>query len=142
MSGLGWISDNAGTVTVRVPLRVRRHGGRKLMAVSDAPRADERKRLPDNAILKALGRAYRWKRLLETGEFSSISDLAAVEKINHSYIRRILRLTLLSPAMIEMILDDRLPRYVQLEDLLKPFPSEWARQADQSAVNEMYVGQN
>jgi len=47
-----------------------------------------------------LRRAYRWKRMLESGEFNSISDLAAAEKINHSYVRRILRLTLLVAASL------------------------------------------
>src|SRR6185436_4159116 len=79
---------------------------------------------PHKTILKALGRAYRWKRMLESGEFTSISDLAAVEKINHSYVRRILRLTLLSPQITERILDGQLTKKLQLEDLLKPFPDE------------------
>jgi hypothetical protein len=84
----------------------------------------------DDTILKALGRAYRWKRKLESGEFASIGDLAAAEKINHAYVRRILRLTLLSPKITETILDGRQPRHLQLEDLLKPFPIEWALHAD------------
>ena len=84
----------------------------------------------DRTIPKALGRAYRWKGMLESGEFTSISDLAAAEKINHSYVRRLLRLTLLSPEIIEAILNGPLPRYIQLEDLLRPFPIEWAMQRD------------
>ena len=68
--------------------------------------------------------------MLESGEFTSISDLAAAEKINHSYVRRLLRLTLLSPEITETILDGKLPRHVQLEDLLRPFPVSWAMQRD------------
>ncbi len=128
MSGDVQLSADARTVIVRVPLRVRRRGGRKLMIASDRPVAKPSRSKIDDAVLKALGRAYRWKRLLESGEFASIGDLAAAEKINHSYIRRILRLMLLSPAIIEKILDCTQPRELQLEELLKPFPDEWEAQ--------------
>jgi hypothetical protein len=124
------LSTVAGTIIVHVPLRVRKRGGRKFLIVSDAPQSKRSKSRSDDAVLKALGRAYRWKRLLETGEFASIGDLAAAEKINHSYIRRILRLTLLSPEITEMILYGSLPRNVQLEDFGKQFSIEWAVQSD------------
>ena len=118
------------TIIVRVPLRFRRHGGRKRMIATDQAIARPPAPKVDSTILKALGRAWRWKRLLDSGDYASVADLAASEKINHSYVRRLLRLTLLSPEIIEMILDGRLPRHVQLEDLLRPCPFEWERQAD------------
>jgi hypothetical protein len=131
MSEAVLISTDNNAVIVRVPLRHRRRGGRKLMlAAGQTPITAARIRA-DDTILKALGRAYRWKRMLESGQFSSIGDLAAAEKINHSYIRRILRLTLLSPAITETILDGKLPRYLQLESLLRSLPHHWAQQADQ-----------
>jgi hypothetical protein len=66
--------------------------------------------------------------MLEPGEFTSISDLAAAEKINHSYVRRILRLTLLSPQIKERVLAVQLPRTLQLEHLLRAAPAEWTAQ--------------
>jgi hypothetical protein len=130
MSGAVLVSADNKTVIVRVPLRHRRRGGRKLMVATGQTPIRAAMIETDETILKALGRAYRWKRLLESGEFASIGDLAAAEKINHSYIRRILRLTLLSPAVTEAILDGKLPRYLQLESLLRPLPDYWAEQAD------------
>ena len=118
------------TIIVRVPLRFRRYGGRKRMIATDQAIARPPAPKVDSAIPKALGRAWRWKQLLESGDYSSITDLADAEKINHSYVRRLLRLTLLSPEIIEMILDGRLPRHVQLANLLRPCPIEWERQAD------------
>ena len=121
----------AGTVTVLVPLRYRRRGGRKVIIGEVRSAGHPTQASPQNSahktILKALGRAYRWKRMLEAGEFNSITDLANAEKINHSYIRRILRLTLLSPKITEAILEGR--RTTALEDLLKPFPDTWEGQA-------------
>jgi hypothetical protein len=79
----------------------------------------------DNTMAKALARAYRWKRLIESGQFASVADLASAEKINQSYLCRVLRLTLLAPNLVEAILDGRQPATLQLETLLKPFPLEW-----------------
>lgn len=67
---------------------------------------------------------------LETGEFASVRELASAEKINESYVCRVLRLTLLSPSLTEAILDGRQRATLDLRDLLKPFPSEWGKQAD------------
>ena len=129
MSGEVRFEPQTGSVVVCVPLRHRRRGGRKTI-VGEA-RAQATPAPSDGShrtILKALGRAYRWKQMLESGEFSSITDLANAEKINHSYVRRVLRLTLLSPDITEMILSGDLAKGWQLEDLLKASPGMWAGQ--------------
>src|SRR5581483_7592130 len=103
-------SDNDGTILVQIPLRLRQRGGRKLVVTPDgtsgwtAPRARV-----DSAMVKAIARAYRWRRLLETGVYGTITELAAAENINQSYVCRILRLTLLAPDIVEAILDGRQP---------------------------------
>src|SRR5262245_42701160 len=83
----------------------------------------------DSAMVKAIARAYRWRGMLEQGAYASITELAAAEKINQSYVCRVLRLTLLAPALIEAILDGRHPSRLQLRTLLNPFPSDWSAQA-------------
>ena len=123
------ISQDGSTLTVRVPLIFRKRGGRKLVI---APRgqntwAPPRPRV-DNTIVKALARAFRWRKLLETGTHTNVAEIAAAEKINASYVGRVLRLTLLSPEIVEAILDGRQPADLQLEDLLRPFPIAWREQ--------------
>ncbi len=124
------VIDDGGSVTVRVPIAIRRRGGRKLVLAPDgvgittAPIA----RHIDNAMVKAISRAFRWNRMLESGEYATVQDLADAEKINPSYVARILRLTLLAPELVEAILDGRQADTQQLEDLLAPFPAEWERQ--------------
>jgi hypothetical protein len=66
--------------------------------------------------------------MLENGEYASAADLAKAEKVNDSYLSRILRLTLLAPDIIEAIATGRRPSKLQLDDLLKPLPAVWARQ--------------
>ena len=77
----------------------------------------------------ALARAFRWRRMLETGRYGTIGELAAAEKINSSYVSRLLRLTLPAPANVEAVLDGRQPEGMNLPGLMEPFPVEWERQA-------------
>ncbi|MCF6200329.1 MAG: hypothetical protein L3J67_13250 [Hyphomicrobiaceae bacterium] len=82
----------------------------------------------DSTLIKGIARAHRWQRLLEEGKYLSIAELAKAEKINDSYLSRVLRLALLAPDIIETILDGQHPKSLKLTDLLKPFPMEWYRQ--------------
>lgn len=114
------------TVTVRVPFHIRKRGGRKEMILPDD--AATQHRHVDNTLVKALGRAFRWKRLLDMGEVSTLDELAKREKISPSYLTRVLRLTLLAPEIIEDILDGRLGPEATLAALMDPFPPLWADQ--------------
>ena len=67
--------------------------------------------------------------MMETGRYGTIDELAAAEKINPSYVSRLLRLTLLAPAIVEAILEGRQPDSMTLPSLMEPFPLEWGRQA-------------
>lgn len=119
------MSDAAQTLTVVIPLRVKPRGGRKAM-VTPGVLALERRQ--DITLIKAVARAFRWRRMLETGRFATINELAAAEKINSSYVSRVLRLTLLAPDIVEAILDGRQPEGMTLPATLKPFMAEWNQQ--------------
>ena len=119
------MSEAAQTLTVVIPLRVKMRGGRKAM-VTPGVLALERQQ--DITLIKAVARAFRWRRMLESGRFATINELAAAEKINSSYVSRVLRLTLLAPDIVEAILDGRQPEGMTLPGLMKPFDERWARQ--------------
>src|ERR1700693_4051703 len=88
---------------------------------SASPRAD-------GALVKAVVRAHRWRQMIEDGQYASSAELAKAEKVNDSYVSRILRLTLIAPGIIEAILSGRQPSTLQLDDLLKPLPATWGEQ--------------
>ena len=113
------------TVTLHVPFRVAKRGGRREIQL---PHGAPAQRKVDNTMVKALGRAFRWKRILETGEFATINELAEREGIAPSYMTRVLRLTLLSPDIVEAILDGQAGPDITLARLLGPFPLEWEKQ--------------
>ena len=126
--------DKGHTITIRVPLTLKKRGGRKLIITPGGREAKGKAETPgDPSLVKALARAFRWRGLLESGAFATIQELAAAEKINPSYISRMLRLTLLAPDMVEAILDGRQPEGVTLPALLEGVPVGWGlQQATQS----------
>ncbi len=120
----------ASSITVWVPLNIRRRGGRKLVVTSDgsAPGTAPARTHADPAMVKALARAHRWKRLLENGRYASLAELAAAESIDRSYLGKMLRLTLLAPDLVEAVLDGRQPANIRLPALLGSLPSLWDEQ--------------
>jgi hypothetical protein len=120
------------TVTVRIPISIRRRGCRKLVLAPDGTPdtgAAPRRRI-DNAMVKAIARAFRWREMLENGTHTTIAEIAAAEKINESYVGRVVRLTLLAPDIVEAILGGRHPAQMTLAVLMRPFPVRWKEQAE------------
>jgi hypothetical protein len=123
------LSPDSGSITVRVPMAFAKRGGRKLVISPDGVSTvgTTRPRI-DNTMVKALARAFRWRKLLETGVYTTVEEIAAAEKINASYVGRVLRLTLLAPDIVEVILDGRQPAAMTLPMLMRPFPVVWQEQ--------------
>jgi hypothetical protein len=118
------------TLVVRIPTRFRRRGGRKRIVAPDGSViVPSSKPQPDGALVKALARAWRWQRMLQSGEYAALGELADTEGIRRSYVCRVLRLTLLAPDIVERILDGR--PTAGLAQLLKPFAVEWEKQREQ-----------
>ena len=119
----------ATSITVRVPLTIRRRPGRK--TVVTPVRAGGEVALPtraDPALVKALARAFRYQHLLKEGRYSSISEMAAAERIERGYLGSLLRLTLLAPDVVEAVLDGRGPTALDLPRLMEPVPADWSEQ--------------
>ncbi len=99
------MTDCDQTVTVRIPLVFRKHGGRKTVISPDGDVWEPPTPLVDSALVKALARAFRWRRLLDDGVYGTFDELAKGERVSQSYVSRVLRLTLLAPEIVEAILD-------------------------------------
>jgi hypothetical protein len=113
------------TVTVHVPFSIVKRGGRKEMQLPDGATLSRR---TDSALVKALARALRWKRMLESGEFATIAELAQREGIAPSYMTRVMRLALLAPDIVDAILEGTQGAEVTLAQVLEPFPLTWQQQ--------------
>ena len=121
------VSADGETITVHIPLTFRKRGGRKRVVTPDGATWAPRQRV-DNAMVKALARAFRWRKMLDEGAFGTLEDLAKAKRLAPSYVSAILRLTLLAPDVVEAILDGRQAAELQLDDLLAGFPLEWEKQ--------------
>ena len=117
------------TVTVTVPFAIRKRGGRTLVITPDGVTSAPAPRTRvDSALLKALARGFRWRKLLETGHFATIEEIAKAENINPSYISRVLRMTLLAPEIVEGVLAGRQPAGLTMAKAMQPFSTNWVSQ--------------
>jgi hypothetical protein len=124
------------SVTVSVPLTIRRRGGRKQIIGPDGavarPGGGGAGVVPvngDPVLIKALARGFRWRRMLEEGRYGSISEMAKAEGVERGYVGSLLRLTLLAPTIVEAILAGRQPEGVTLPALLEGVSVGWGEQA-------------
>ena len=123
------ISRDGTLLTVSISMAIRKRGGRKVVVspVGAEAWAPSRPRI-DNTLLRALVQAFHWQHKLESGQHATISELAAAEKLDRSFVSHMLRLTLLAPDLVEAILDGRQAPTMQLQPLVRGFPVEWERQ--------------
>jgi hypothetical protein len=115
------------TITIHIPFRITKRGGRKLMLAPDGAECAPRPRI-DSALVKALARAHRWQRMLDSGEFATIRELAEREDVTPSFLTRILRLTLLAPEIATAVLDGAQFADLTLKTAMQHFPGEWTAQ--------------
>ncbi len=123
------MSEADGSITVRVPLTIRRRPGRKTVVTPVSQQGDTvMPTRADPALVKALARAFRYQKLLDEGRYASISEMAKAERLDRGYLGHVLQLTLLAPDIVEGILDGRQPRDLGLPALMEPIPSAWEDQ--------------
>jgi hypothetical protein len=109
-----------------VPLAIKRRGGRKVIVSPDGqPVATSFGPRVDNTLLRAVLQAFHWKNQLEAGQFATVSELAAAEGLNGTYVSHVMRLTLLAPDLVEAVLDGRQPKTMQLQTLIRAVPDFW-----------------
>jgi hypothetical protein len=132
------IKSDGRTITVRVPISIRQRGGRKVVLAPDGMQHDPhtlRCQQVDNAMVKAIARAFRWREMLEQGEYAAVVEIADAERINESYVCRVLRLTLLAPEIVEAIVDGRQSPSITLARLMHRLPVSWNEQRAICASN-------
>lgn len=119
-----------------IPMTFRARAGKTVIVLPDGSRGVARRGATiDNSMVKLIVRGFRWQRMLYEGKFTSIEDLSAAEKINPSYVSRVLRLSYLSPKIVEAILDGKGFARLTMKDLMKPFPMDWQKQATHFGFN-------
>lgn len=115
------------TTRVFIPLTQRRRNGRPRILPPETE-AHFQSRSQDPHILRLLGRAWAWRRRLEAGEAATIHDIATDEKFTDRFVSRIMRLTYMSPDVLERLVISRDPPAVSVNDLINATYLPWAQQ--------------
>jgi hypothetical protein len=132
------VSTRDGSIVVHIPMQFKKKAGRRQVVITEPMTINtpaKRSALPESinkraqeAVVIALARAHKWKELLETGQFRSITELAKAFRVDGSYVGRILRLTLLAPDIVEALINGKEPEGVSLRKLIGTLPVEWNEQ--------------
>ena len=123
------LSENEGDIQIHIPMKIKRRGGRKEIIVPQSLESVMPSRpVYQEALVIALARAHRWKELLESGKYGSITELASTLGIDRSYMSRLLKFTLLAPDIVEAILDGREPSGFAINQLVGAIPMDWEEQ--------------
>ena len=120
------LSAKGEVISIKIPIKIKRRGGRKVVILPEG--CIKTSTVRDNTLVSALIRGHKWTKMIEQGRARSVMDLSEKEKVNSSYLSRIMRLTLLAPDIQKAILDGTQPRSLALADIMGPFPVEWEGQ--------------
>ncbi len=125
------VEDDGAVVAIHIPMTFRRRSGRKEIILPDGaePVAEAQDRAPDPVVV-AIARAFTWQEALDAGKVDSVEALAKRLGVDGSYVRRILQLACLSPAVVEAALDHGALDGVSLAALSRDLPLDWQSQAD------------
>ena len=121
---------SGGQRVTLVPLTIKHRQNRKLL-IPPAPDATGAAGGFDAPMIKTLGKAFYWKRLIDEGVYPTTADLARALKVETGWAAEVLRMTMLAPDIVEAIFEGRQPRHLNLhtlrgrQDLL---PRDWAEQ--------------
>ena len=124
------VADN-GNLQIHIPML--KDGGRKTVIAPQALDGEitGAQEPVQSAVLQALGRAFSWADILESGQIKSISELARTLDVDGSYVARILKLTTLAPDIVEALINGEEPNGLSLAKLTQTFPEDWAEQRRQ-----------
>ncbi|WKB50891.1 hypothetical protein [Eleftheria terrae] len=124
--------DGVQNVTF-VPLSIKRRHNRKLLTPPPGAPALKTQATLDASMIKMLGKAFYWQRLIDSGEVLHASDLARKLKLEPGWVAEVLRLTLLAPDIVEAVVEGKQPPHLHFhllrgrEDLL---PRMWQAQRE------------
>ena len=122
------MTQSSGTIRVVIPLAIRKRNGRpKILPPADMEVAEPTNQGPH--VLRAVARAWGWRRKLETGTASTIQDIAAAEKLSDRFVSHRMRLAYLAPEVLERLVTHRVPTALSLNDLIAATRLPWPKQA-------------
>ncbi|MEG3641627.1 hypothetical protein [Magnetococcus sp. PR-3] len=124
------LTDDKKTIIITMPIDLKRRGSRRQIIIPDGMKLPFFKPKQDEAIVRALARAFKWQKEIETGKVRSAKELASREKMDPAFMSKTIRLTQLAPDIVEAIIEGRQPKSLALSDLMRGFSDVWLEQRD------------
>jgi hypothetical protein len=122
--------ETATSIRVVIPLTLRRRNGRpKILPSEDAGLPGSQSQDPH--VLRAIARAWKWRRQLEEGEASTLQDIAVAEKLSEAYVGRMLRLAYLAPQVLEALVVKRRAPAISINEMVEVVTLPWGEQVGQ-----------
>jgi hypothetical protein len=123
--------ETMGRSVTFVPLVIKRRHSSKLIEPPAGASAVKASSSFDLPLIRTLGKAFYWQRMIDTGEVANASELARVLKLEVGWVCEVLRMTRLAPDIIRAILDGRQPRHLNLHAIRGrqgEVPLDWEEQ--------------
>jgi len=128
------MTEASNSIRVFIPLAFRKKNGRpRILPPADINPMEERRQDPH--VLRAIARAWGWRRMIEKGEVATLTDLAKTEDVTNSFVSRYLRLAYLSPVVLELLVTERRPCAISIEALASAATLPWAEQVEAVFAN-------
>lgn len=120
--------DHAGRSVTFIPLQIKQRHTRKLLVPPPGSETAVVTRSFDLPMIRTIGRAFYWQRLLDEGEFEDAADIAKRFKLDRGWVAEILRMARLAPDILAAIADGRQPRHLNLQAIRRGIPVDWGEQ--------------
>ena len=122
---------NDEIIDLFVPLEIKKRGGSAMIIMPKNLKKEEMHKYLDEKMVKAFAKAYKWKRMLDDGEISSLANIAVKENVTSGYVSKVFNLNFIAPEIVRKILNGEQPRDVKLQDMLiGKFPDLWQEQQE------------
>ena len=118
------MSGSSNTIRVVIPLSIRKRNGRPKILPPEDHCAREG-RTQDPHVLRAVARAWKWRRQLESGAVSTIQDIAVAENVSDRFVGRMIRIAYLAPSVLEALVIARRPPAIAINDLMAVAELPW-----------------
>ena len=130
------VERDGDQLVIRVPMKFKKRGGRKEIIVPEGLSGARISKSPtQEPLVTALARAFHWQELIDSGRYTSVTELAEVLDVDRSYVGRIMRLALLAPDIVEAIVRGEEPSGLSLEGLVKGMPVLWEEQRERCRLS-------
>lgn len=121
--------EKDGTITISVPIKIRKYSGRQQVVMPTSIAYNNFKEKQTLTVLQtALARARRWQKMLDSGQYRSMREIAAAEDVDTGYVSRIMFMNRLSPEIVRKILDDHIESDFSFNDIYREISVLWSDQ--------------